>query len=80
MQRVVQCFGPGVADTFDLLEAPDTSFTHGFDWAEVAEQLFLVAFADTGDLVKRTAQDAFAPLLVVVGDGEAVGFVAYTLQ
>ena len=33
-----------------------------------------------GNLVERAAQGAFAPLLAVVGDGEAVGFVAHTLQ
>ena len=69
-----------MADAFDLLEVLDTGFAHGFDRAEVVEQPLLVAFADAGNLVERAAQGAFAPLLAVVGDGEAVGFVAYTLQ
>lgn len=59
VQRVVQRFGFGVADAFDLLEVLDTGFAHGFDRAEVVEQPLLVAFADAGNLVERAAQ---APL------------------
>ena len=55
MQRGIQRLGLDVANTFDLLEVLDAGRTHGFDRTEMIEQPFLIALANTRNLIERTA-------------------------
>src|SRR5262249_34824689 len=64
----------------DLRQFCNCGRTNAFQTAEMAEQCFPPRGTDSWNRIKGRTQALFGPQLSMVGDGEAMGFIANALQ
>ena len=72
--------GLGLFGVDDGFEGGGVGFADGVEGAEVLEEARARGFADAGDVEEFAVAVADLAALAVIGDGEAVGFVAYLLD
>ena len=76
----MQALGKFLSDAFDLLDFPYGGLLQFWQGLEVLKEFFAAFGTETGTLVECGFTDSFASQLGVEGVGEAVGFVAESLE
>ncbi len=72
--------GLGLFGVDDGFEGGGVGFADGVEGAEVLEEASAGGFADAGDVEEFAVAIADFAALAMIGDGEAVGFVAHLLN
>lgn len=80
MEGLVHGFGEAFADAGRERDVFDRSLLEALNGPEVGEKDLFPFFADSGDVIEERFADAAVAQRAVIGEGEAVGFIANAPQ